>query len=63
MADGNFIIPQMGIIQSLNISVACAVTIYEAMRQKRNAGHYDGCSLPAEQLAQLKTEWGFEEGE
>jgi len=61
LADGNFIIPQMGIIQSLNISVACAVTIYEAMRQKRNAGHYDVCSLPAEQLAQLKTEWGFEE--
>lgn len=27
MADGNFIIPQMGIIQSLNISVACAVSI------------------------------------
>jgi tRNA (guanosine-2'-O-)-methyltransferase len=51
----------MGIIQSLNISVACAVTIYEAMRQKRNAGHYDQCSLPAEQLAQLKTEWGFED--
>ena len=63
LADGNFIIPQMGIIQSLNISVACAVTIYEAMRQKRNAGHYDQCSLPAEQLAQLKTEWGFEEAE
>jgi tRNA (guanosine-2'-O-)-methyltransferase len=53
----------MGIIQSLNISVACAVTIYEAMRQKRNAGHYDQSSLPAEQLAQLKTEWGFEEAE
>ena len=63
LADGNFIIPQMGIIQSLNISVACAVTIYEAMRQKRKAGHYDACRLPAEQLAQLKTEWGFEEAE
>ena len=61
LADGNFIIPQMGIIQSLNISVACAVTIYEAMRQKRNAGHYDQCSLPADHLAQLKTEWGFED--
>ena len=38
MADGNFIVPQMGIIQSLNISVACAVSIYEAMRQK-GEGH------------------------
>ncbi len=41
MADGNFIIPQVGIIQSLNISVACAVTLYEAFRQKTNAGHYN----------------------
>lgn len=39
-ADGNFIIPQVGIIQSLNISVACAVTIYEAFRQKNLAQHY-----------------------
>ena len=28
LADGNFIIPQVGIIRSLNISVACAVTLY-----------------------------------
>ena len=40
LADGNFIIPQVGIIRSLNISVACAVTLYEAFRQKNNAGHY-----------------------
>jgi tRNA (guanosine-2'-O-)-methyltransferase len=25
LADGNFIIPQVGMVQSLNISVACAV--------------------------------------
>lgn len=40
-ADGNFLIPQAGIIQSLNISVACAVTLYEAYRQKQRAGHYE----------------------
>lgn len=60
LADGNFIIPQFGIIQSLNISVACAVSIYEAMRQKLKAGHYDQNSLPADQLATLKQEWGFD---
>ena len=38
LADGNFIIPQVGIIQSLNISVACAVTLYEAFRQKEPGG-------------------------
>jgi len=58
-ADGNFIVPQMGIIQSLNISVACAVSIYEAMRQKKLAGHYDQPALPAERSHQLLTEWGF----
>lgn len=38
--DGNFIIPQMGFVQSLNISVACAVSLYEAMRQRNEKGFY-----------------------
>lgn len=59
MADGNFIIPQMGIIQSLNISVACAVAVYEALRQKKTAGHYEKTSLPAERVNLLLKEWGF----
>lgn len=57
LADGNFIIPQMGIIKSLNISVACAVSIYEAYRQKKSANHYDVPSLPAERRIQLMQEW------
>ena len=60
LADGNFIIPQMGIIQSLNISVACAVSIYEAYRQKKIAGHYDQPSMSADRQLQLLAEWGFE---
>ena len=59
MADGNFIIPQVGIIRSLNISVACAVCLYEAFRQKTNAGHYDNAKLEGEKLQQLRNEWGF----
>ena len=59
MADGNFIIPQVGIIKSLNISVACAVTLYEAFRQKNNAGHYDKGKLEGEKLEALRDEWGF----
>lgn len=62
LADGNFIIPQMGIIQSLNISVACAVSIYEAMRQKTVAGHYEQISMPAERQVEIKKEWGFLDG-
>lgn len=63
MADGNFIIPQVGIIKSLNISVACAVTLYEAYRQKNNAGHYDKIKLEGGQLDALRNEWGFMEEE
>lgn len=59
MADGNFIIPQVGIIKSLNISVACAVSVYEAYRQKELAGHYQQQKLQGNQLEQLKTLWGF----
>lgn len=59
MGDGNFIIPQVGIIKSLNISVACAVTLYEAYRQKKLAGHYDQQQLSDSILNQLQSKWGF----
>ena len=38
--DGNFIIPQVGMVKSLNISVPCAVTLYEAFRQRNLKGKY-----------------------
>lgn len=63
LADGNFIIPQSGIIRSLNISVACAVTLYEAYRQKSIAGHYDQGKLPGQLQEELFQQWGLEEGE
>jgi tRNA (guanosine-2'-O-)-methyltransferase len=46
MADGTLRIPMMGMVQSLNISVACAVTLYEALRQRRVVGAYDAPKLP-----------------
>lgn len=59
MADGNFIIPQIGIIKSLNISVACAVTLYEAYRQKELSGHYNQPNLPEAEYKKLSDEWGL----
>ena len=38
--DGNFLIPQMGMVKSLNISVACAVSLYEAARQRMEKKFY-----------------------
>ena len=58
LADGNFIIPQVGIIRSLNISVACAVSLYEAYRQKEKAGHYNQKQLDSVRYDELLGEWG-----
>jgi tRNA (guanosine-2'-O-)-methyltransferase len=61
-ADGIFIIPQVGIIQSLNISVACAVTLYEAYRQKEKAGHYrEDSRIINPCREQLLNEWGVDQ--
>ena len=54
---GDFIIPQVGIIKSLNISVACAVTLYEAFRQKTEKGHYHRSRLSQSKMLELKQEW------
>lgn len=59
LADGNFIIPQVGMIRSLNISVACAVTLYETFRQKTLAGHYDQQKLNGSALETLSRQWGL----
>ncbi len=61
LADGNFIIPQVGIIRSLNISVACAVSLYEAQRQKHLAGHYDSRKLGSERVDELMKIWSANE--
>jgi tRNA (guanosine-2'-O-)-methyltransferase len=57
LADGNFVIPQVGMIRSLNISVACAVTLYEAFRQKQGAGHYRQQKLSKEEYSSLFNQW------
>ena len=56
-ADGNFVIPQVGMISSLNISVACAVTLYEAYRQKSRAGHYDKPRLTENAMRNIRNNW------
>lgn len=55
--DGNLVIPQVGMISSLNISVACAITVYEAYRQRLAAGFYDKQNLEDERHSMLMDEW------
>jgi tRNA (guanosine-2'-O-)-methyltransferase len=61
--DGNFIIPQIGMIQSLNVSVACAVTLYEAYRQRneKNLFEMNSQSLFSKQEKQnIYSKWASE---
>jgi len=59
LADGNFVIPQVGMIRSLNISVACAVSLYEAFRQKHAASHYNNIKLTETDEQALWKNWSL----
>lgn len=45
MANEKVTIPMAGMVQSLNVSVASALILYEAYRQREKAGMYRSCSL------------------
>lgn len=46
-ADAHVVIPMLGMVPSLNVSVATAVVAFEAQRQRRAAGAYDRPAMPA----------------
>ena len=56
-ADGAIEIPMAGMVQSLNVSVACAVCLYEAFRQRSAAGGYDAPKLDLDALRILEEDW------
>lgn len=57
LADEVFLIPQFGMVQSLNVSVATAVILYEAMRQRIKKGMYNKSELDKKTLDQLIDIW------
>jgi len=57
LADGRMRIPMMGMAESLNISVACAVTLFEMLRQRRAAGHYDRAGYPLNRMHETLAGW------
>jgi tRNA (guanosine-2'-O-)-methyltransferase len=56
-ADGRFKIPMLGMVQSLNVSVACAVTLYEAMRQRETKGSLETSKLNKQTLSEILDRW------
>jgi tRNA (guanosine-2'-O-)-methyltransferase len=57
VADTQVKIPMMGVTQSLNVSVACAVVLFAALQQRQAAGLYDRCRLHQDELARQRFEW------
>ena len=50
-------IPMRGMVQSFNVSVAAALILYEAMRQRRERGLLDQPSLSPEEMERLAADW------
>nr|WP_086938418.1 tRNA (guanosine(18)-2'-O)-methyltransferase TrmH [Thaumasiovibrio occultus] len=60
LADHDIVIPMVGMVQSLNVSVASALILYEAQRQRELAGMYDRdiSAIPAEEIHRTLFERG-----
>ncbi|MEM6428324.1 MAG: tRNA (guanosine(18)-2'-O)-methyltransferase TrmH [Deinococcota bacterium] len=56
-ADQHIIVPMVGMVQSLNVSVATAVILFEAQRQRRAKGMYDSPRLSAQVRTAQTFKW------
>jgi tRNA (guanosine-2'-O-)-methyltransferase len=57
VADEKFVIPMYGMVQSLNVSVAAAVVLYEALRQRRIKAMYNKSEFSKEELDSKINKW------
>lgn len=57
--DEEVIIPMQGMVQSLNVSVATALLLFEAMRQREAAGMYASSRLPEGQFRDTLFRWAY----
>lgn len=57
MVDYNIIVPMAGMVESFNVSVACAIVLMEAQRQRQQAGMYDSQRLPADLYKKRYMHW------
>ncbi len=59
LVDGHIIIPMMGMVESLNVSVAAAVILFEAQKQRLEAGFYNQVRLDRDTYQQTIFAWGY----
>ena len=58
-ADASIKIPMLGMVQSLNVSVATALILYQAMAQRQSAGLYETCRIEEKAYQNLFFEWAY----
>lgn len=59
LADEVVAIPMVGMVRSLNVSVAASLLLFEALRQRQEAGMYDAPRLDPERYRRLLFEWAY----
>jgi tRNA (guanosine-2'-O-)-methyltransferase len=59
LADALVSIPMMGMVHSLNVSVASSLLLFEAARQRAAAGMYDESRLSPEAFDERLFEWSY----
>ena len=59
LVDEHITIPMMGMTQSLNVSVASAIILFEAQRQRQNHGFYDRLRISPQSYDKMLFEWAY----
>lgn len=59
LADRHVVIPMSGMVHSLNVSVATALILFEAMRQRESAGLYAESRLAPDDFDRRLFEWAY----
>jgi len=55
------VIPMMGMVESFNVSVAAAIILAEAQRQRQNSGYYDAVRLSNDDYKSTFFRWAHPE--
>jgi len=59
LCDEHVVVPMLGMVASLNVSVANAALLFEAQRQRIGAGLYQHCRLAPDEYDRLLFEWCY----
>ena len=59
LSDDHVVIPMLGMVHSLNVSVATALLLYEAQRQRAAAGMYEVSRVPEDEMERMIFEGAY----